>query len=278
MHVPEARTAGIWLLIAALPMFLAATYVVPFLGIVQWSVTLPTLGIDNYARTFSDPIIQSVFLRTFRICAIVTLAAVSIAYVLSYMWVYGSRRQQVIVELCIIIPFWISVLTRAFGWLVILYNRGILNTWLIDIGVISAPLTLVRNEFGVIVGIVHFLVPFAVFPLASSMRQVDDRVLLAARGLGAGRLRTFWAVFVPMTLPGIVGAAVIVFVFSLGFFITPAILGGGRSIMVAEFVFVQLFHTTNWGLAAAVSVVLVSIVALLISLMLRLTRVEKFAV
>ena len=274
----NSRTAGYWLLIAILPLFLSAAYVVPFLGVARWSVTLPSPGVENYVRTLTDPVIQSVFLRTYRICAIVTVAAVSIAYVLSYLWVYGSRRQQIIVELCIIIPFWISVLTRAFGWLVILYNRGLVNSWLGALGVISEPLTLVRNEFGVIVGIVHFLVPFAVFPLASSMRQVDDRVLLAARGLGAGRLRTFWAVFVPMTVPGIIGAAVIVFVFSLGFFITPAILGGGRSIMVAEFVFVQLFHTTNWGLAAAVSVVLVSIVALLITLMLKLTRVEKFAV
>ena len=276
--MPETRNAGYWLLIALLPLLLAAVYVTPFLGVAKWSFTLPEPGIGNYVRTLTDPVIQSVFLRTFRICAIVTIAAVAIAYVLSYMWVYGSRRQQIIVELCIIIPFWISVLTRAFGWLVILSNRGLANSWLAALGLISEPLTLVRNEFGVILGIVHFLVPFAVFPLASSMRQVDNRVLMAARGLGAGRLRTFWAVFVPMTLPGIIGATVIVFVFSLGFFITPAILGGGRSIMVAEFVYVQLFHTTNWGLAAAVSVVLVTIVAGLIALMLKLTRVEKFAV
>ncbi len=274
----DTRTVGYWLLIATLPLFLAATYVVPFLGIVQWSVTLPEPGVDHYVRTFTDPIIQSVLLRTFRVCAIVTAVAVAVAYVLSYLWVYGSRRQQIVVELCIIIPFWISVLTRAFGWLVILYPRGFVNTWLFGLGLITEPLILVRNEFGVIVGMVHFLVPFAVFPIAAAMRQVDDRVLLAARGLGAGRLRTFWAVFVPMTLPGIIGSAVIVFVFSLGFFITPAILGGGRSIMIAEFVFVQLFHTVNWGLAAALSVVLVTIVALLIALMLKLTRVERLAV
>jgi putative spermidine/putrescine transport system permease protein len=276
--VIDSRPAGYWLLIAVLPLFLAAVYFVPFLGVAKWSVTLPAPGVGNYLRTLTDPVVQSVFVRTFRICAIVTVAAVALAYVLSYLWVYGSRRQQILVELCIIIPFWISVLTRAFGWLVILSNRGLANSWLSSLGIISEPLTLVRNEFGVILGIVHFLVPFAVFPLASSMRQVDDRVLLAARGLGAGRLRTFWTVFVPMTLPGIIGAAVIVFVFSLGFFITPAILGGGRSIMVAEFVYVQLFNTTNWGLAAAVSVVLVTIVGALIGLMLKLTRVEKFAV
>jgi putative spermidine/putrescine transport system permease protein len=275
--VASSRTAGYWLLIATLPLFLAVAYFAPFLGVVRWSATLPEPGFGQYERVVTDPIVRSVLLRTFRICAIVTVVTVVVAYVLSYVWVYGNRAQQIAVELCIVIPFWISVLTRAFGWLVILYNRGILNTWLKDLGLITTPLPLVRNELGVVIGMVHFLVPFAVFPIASAMRHLDDRVLLAARGLGAGRLRTFWSVFVPMTMPGILGAAAIVFVFSLGFFITPAILGGGRSVMIAEFVYVQVFQTTNWGLAAALSVVLVTIVAILMALTLKLTRVEKLA-
>jgi putative spermidine/putrescine transport system permease protein len=275
--VTGSRKAGYWLLIAALPLFLALVYFTPFLGVAQWSVTLPEPGLAQYERVATDPIVRSVFLRTFRICAIVTAIAVAVAYVLSYVWVYGTRWQQIVVEICIVIPFWISVLTRAFGWLVVLYNRGLINTWLQDFGLISQPLPLVRNELGVVIGMVHFLVPFAVFPIASTMRNLDDRVLLAARGLGAGRLRTFWTVFLPMTLPGILGAGIIVFVFSLGFFITPAILGGGRSIMAAEFVFVQIFQTTNWGLAAAISVVLTAIVALLIAIAFKTTRVEKLA-
>jgi putative spermidine/putrescine transport system permease protein len=121
----------------------------------------------------------------------------------------------------------------------------------------------------------HFLIPFAVFPLASAMRHLDRRVLLAARGLGAGALRTFWAVFVPMTMPGILGAALIVFVFSLGFFITPAILGGGRSVMVAEFVYLRMFEAPDWGLGAALSLVLVAIVGLLLAGLFRLVRVER---
>lgn len=270
-----SRAAGYWLLIAILPLFLAATYFAPFLGVLKWSVTLPEPGLGQYERVFTDPIVRSVFLRTFRICAIVTVIAVAVAYVLSYVWVFGTRAQQIVVEVCIVIPFWISVLTRAFGWLVVLYNKGLINTWLQDLGIISQPLTLVRNELGVVIGMVHFLVPFAVFPIASAMRHLDSRVLLAARGLGAGRLRTFWSVFVPMTLPGILGAGIIVFVFSLGFFITPAILGGGRSIMAAEFVFVQVFQTTNWGLASAISVVLVTLVAILVALAFKVTRVER---
>jgi putative spermidine/putrescine transport system permease protein len=118
----------------------------------------------------------------------------------------------------------------------------------------------------------HFLIPFAVLPLVSSMRHLDHRVLMAARGMGASRLRTFWSVFVPMTAPGIIGAALITFIFSLGFFITPAILGGGRSVLIAEFVYVQTFQTVNWGLTGAISVVLVVAAALLIALFLRVAR------
>ena len=269
------RRWGYLLLLAPLPLFVSLVYILPFLGVVRWSVTLPEPGLGQYARVFSDPIVLGVLLRTLRVCLIVTAITVVLAYVLSYVWVFGTRRQRIVVEFGVLIPFWISTLTRAFGWLALLYNRGIVNTALSDLGVIDFPLMLVRNEFGVVVGMVHFLVPFAVLPLASSMRQVDARVLMAARGMGASRLRTFWQVFLPMTLPGVLGAAVITFIFSLGFFITPAILGGGRSVLIAEFIYVQTFQTVNWGLAGAISVVLVVATALLIALLLRVTRVER---
>ncbi|TIY07773.1 MAG: ABC transporter permease subunit, partial [Mesorhizobium sp.] len=126
------------------------------------------------------------------------------------------------------------------------------NTWLQAIGFISEPLTLVRNEFGVIVGMTHFLIPFAVFPLASSMRSLDDRVLLAARGLGSSRMRTFWSVFVPMTRSG-----------------------GGRSVMVAELIYLRIFQSPDWGLGAAISVVLVLFVGALMALVFRYVRPKQ---
>ena len=175
-------------------------------------------------------------------------------------------------ELCILIPFWISVLTRAFGWVALLSNRGLINTWLTQLGVIAEPLTLVRNEFGVVLGMVHFLIPFAVFPIASAMRSIDDRVLLAARGMGASATRTFWQVYLPMTMPGVLGAAILVFVFALGFFITPAILGGGRSVMAAELIYLRIFQSPDWGLGAAISVLMIVIVALLLTLMMRFAK------
>ena len=260
------------LLMAPLLLFLAIAYLVPFLGVVKWSFTLPTLGLSNYGNAVTDPLIISVFIRTFRICAFVTVFAVIAAYVIALIWVRGTPTQRLIAELCILIPFWISVLTRAFGWVALLSNRGLVNTWLTQLGVISEPLTLVRNEFGVILGMVHFLIPFAVFPIASSMRSLDERVLLAARGMGASRTRTFWQIFLPMTGAGILGAAIMVFVFSLGFFITPAILGGGRSVMAAELIYLRIFQSPNWGLGAAISVLMMVIVGLLLALLMRYAR------
>ncbi len=269
------RRWGYVALIAPLPVFLALVYLVPFLGVVKWSFTLPEPGVSQYVRVFTDPIVLGVMWRTIRVCVLVTTITTVLAYVISYVWVFGAGTVRTIVEFGVLIPFWISTLTRAFGWLALLYNRGIVNTALRDLGIIDFPLILVRNEFGVVVGMTHFLIPFAVLPLASSMRHVDSRVLMAARGMGASRLRTFWSVFVPMTTPGIIGAALITFIFSLGFFITPAILGGGRSVLIAEFIYVQTFQTVNWGLAGAISVVLVVAVALLITLFFRLIRVER---
>ena len=269
-HLSNRRGAA--LTMAPLLLFLAIAYLWPFLGVVKWSFTLPEPGLGQYGALITDPLVQSVFVRTLRICVVVTLASVVAAYAIAVVWVRGTPAQRMAAEFCILIPFWISVLTRAFGWVALLSNRGLINTWLQGIGFISEPLALVRNEFGVIVGMTHFLTPFAVFPLASAMRSLDDRVLLAARGLGASRTRTFWTIFVPMTMPGIVGAAAIVFVFALGFFVTPAILGGGRSVMVAELVWLRVFQSPDWGLAGAMSVVLVLFVGVLMALVFRYVR------
>jgi putative spermidine/putrescine transport system permease protein len=264
---------GPWLcLLAPLLIFLALAYGIPFLSVLEWSVTDPTPGLAQYAKLTHDPLVLSVFIRTFRICAIVTLASIVGAYAIAYIWVRGTPLQRNLIEFCILVPFWISVLTRAFGWLALLSTRGLINTWLQSLGFISDPLPLVRNEFGVIVGMTHFLLPYAVFPIASAMRQLDERVLLAARGMGAGRQRIFWTVFLPMTGSGILGAALIVFVFALGFFVTPAILGGGRSVMIAELVYLRMFQSIDWGLGAALSVTLVILVGSLIAVMFRFLK------
>lgn len=259
-------------LLAPLLVFLALAYLIPFLGVMRWSVTLPEPGLGQYKTALTDPLVLSVIWRTVRICALVTVLAVAMAYIITLLWVRGGPVMRLFVELCILIPFWISVLTRAFGWLALLSNRGIINTWGQELGIFSEPLALVRNEFGVVLGMVHFLIPFAVFPLASAMRSVDERVLLAARGMGASRARIFWQVFVPMTKTGIFGACLLVFVFALGFFVTPAILGGGRSVLVAELIWLRIFQSPDWGLGAAISVIMMVAIGLLLALTMKYAK------
>ncbi|MBT8154230.1 ABC transporter permease [Epibacterium ulvae] len=258
------------LLLSPLLLFLGLAYLLPLSGVMLQSVTTPEPGLQNYSAALGDPLVWSVIWRTLRVCLCVTVLAVVLAYPLTLLWLKGNTATRVLVELAIMIPFWLSVLSRAFGWLSLLSNRGLINSWLQSLGIIAEPLTMVRNEFGVVIGMMHFLIPFAVFPLASAMRSVDDRVILAARGMGASRMRIFWQIFVPMTKSGIVGAALLVFVFSLGFYIVPTLLGGGRSVMIAELIYLRIFQIPNWGLAAALSALLmVSIGAFLVALIKR---------
>ncbi|MDH4607165.1 ABC transporter permease [Pseudomonas sp. BN102] len=263
------------LLLIPLPLLLVVFYLLPFLGVVGWSFTLPEPGIEQYQRIATDPAIHDMLWRTLRLCLTVSSLALIIGYLLAYCWVFSPPFWQRMVEICIFIPFWISVLVRAFGWLIALRGNGVLNGGLMGLGLIDSPLQLTRNETGVVIGMLHFMVPYALFPLLSSMRQLDQRVLLASRGLGAGAFRTFWQVLLPQTLPGLLGAFIMVFVFCLGFFITPVLLGGGQTVMIAEYVFLQMFQTSNWGLGAALSVVLLALVSALIWLLLRITRVNR---
>ncbi|GLZ88645.1 polyamine ABC transporter permease [Metapseudomonas resinovorans] len=263
------------LLLIPLPLLLLVFYLLPFLGVVGWSFTLPEPGIEQYQRIATDPAIHDMLWRTLRLCLTVSTLALVIGYLLAYCWVFSPPFWQRMVEICIFIPFWISVLVRAFGWLIALRSNGVLNGGLMGLGLIDSPLQLTRNETGVVIGMLHFMVPYALFPLLSSMRQLDQRVLLASRGLGAGALRTFWQVLLPQTVPGLLGAFIMVFVFCLGFFITPVLLGGGQTVMIAEYVFLQMFQTSNWGLGAALSVVLLALVSALIWLLLRITRVNR---
>ena len=263
------------LLLFPLPVLLLVFYVLPFLGVVGWSFSLPTPGIEQYERIATDPAIHDMLWRTLRLCMTVSCLALLIGYLLAYCWVFSPPFWQRVVEICIFIPFWISVLVRAFGWLIALRSNGVVNDSLMALGLVDHPLQLTRNELGVVIGMLHFMIPYALFPLLSSMRQLDQRVLLASRGLGASALRTFWQVLLPQTLPGLLGAFIMVFVFCLGFFITPVLLGGGQTVMIAEYVFLQMFQTSNWGLGAALSLVLLALVSALIWLLLRITRVNR---
>ncbi|MBA1142710.1 ABC transporter permease [Mesorhizobium neociceri] len=213
----------------------------------------------NYARVVEQASYVRTFITTFEVAFIVTGLCVLLGYPLAYMLSQLPRRAASICLIFVILPFWTSVLVRTYAWLVILQRKGLLNTWLMDLGVISQPLPLAHNFTGVLIGMTHILLPFLVLPLYASMKAIDADYLRAAMNLGAPPTATFWQIFFPLSLPGLAAGVVIVFILCLGFFVTPALMGGGKVIMWA----MRMEQTTslysNWGAGSALGVVLLAV-------------------
>jgi len=263
-----------WLMLpAAILVFVA--YVVPIARVLLISVTEPGLGLENYGFILSSPAIRRVIGTTLRVATITSALALLLGYLLAYVLVMLGSRWQRLLLFALLVPFWLSVLVRAFAWLALLRSGGVVNSALIGTGVIETPLRLVYNEIGVTIGMVHYMTPYAVFVLYAQMQGIDRRLCDAARGLGARSAQIFRRVWLPLSLPGIGAAAILIFIFSLGFYVTPTLLGAGKTIMVAEYINVQVSHTLRWGIATALATVLLVTVGLLVFVLSRVIRVDK---
>jgi len=228
------------------------------------------LSAANYARFFEQASYIKTFVTTFKVAFTVTGACVLFGYPLAYMLSQLPRRAAGICLIFVILPFWTSVLVRTYAWLVILQRKGLVNTWLMDLGVIGQPLPLANNFTGVVIGMTHIMLPFLVLPLYASMKTIDVDCLRAGMNLGASPAATFRQIFLPLSFPGLASGVVIVFVLCLGFFVTPALMGGGKVIMWA----MRMEQTTslysNWGAGAALGVVLLAVTLALLGLFQRL--------
>jgi putative spermidine/putrescine transport system permease protein len=175
----------------------------------------------------------------------------------------------------VLLPLWISVLVRSFAWITLLRNRGVINNALMGLGVIDSPLALMWNELGIVIGMVHYMLPFGILPLLANMRRINPALVAAARGLGASRTEAFWRVFLPLSTPGIIAATILVFIFSLGFFVTPALLGGGRTILITEYISVQIVELLRWGTGTMLATMLIVIVFALFGLLARVVDLRQ---
>jgi putative spermidine/putrescine transport system permease protein len=176
---------------------------------------------------------------------------------------------------CILTTFWLSVLIRAFAWVLLLRTEGVLNAILTNLGLIDSPLILVRNEIGVVIGMVHYMLPVAVFPMLANMSNIPVQFDNAARGMGASPWQRFFLIYLPLCKPGILAATVLVFVFSLGFYITPSILGGGRVVMIAEYIKVGFEDTLRWGYATMLATTLLAVLCLCLLALNRAVDIRK---
>jgi putative spermidine/putrescine transport system permease protein len=267
LAIPTTRTALrlgdgaiVWLMVAPALVLMLTLYVYPILQVLAISVTEPKPGLANYGELFESGAVQRVLWTTARICVVTTAIAVLLGYIVSYVMTAGSERLQRAILAIVVLPLWISALVRAFAWVVLLRREGIVNLVLQSLGIAHAPVALVWNDVGVTIGMVHYMLPYAILPLYANMRDIDRRCIAAARGLGASRLQAFRRIFLPLSLSGIVAATALVLVYSLGFFIIPAILGGGKTLMIAEYIWLQISELLNWGRGTMLAVVLLATV------------------
>lgn len=210
-----------------------------------------------------ESVYRDIFVRTFWMSLVVTVCCLLLGFPLAYFLATRTTRVANLLMICVLLPFWTSILVRVAAWIVLLQNGGLINQGLLSLGLIEAPLQLVFNRSGVYIAMVHILLPFAILPLYSVMKGISPSYLRAAISLGCPPFRSFWKVYFPLTLPGVGAGGLLVFILSMGYYITPALLGSPKEQMASYFVAFFTNETTNWGMAAALSAILLAATLLL---------------
>ncbi|MCC4317377.1 ABC transporter permease [Streptomyces malaysiensis] len=226
-----------WLLLPAV-VLLAVLFLVP-LGLMAWrSVTEPTPGAGNYSWFFTSDVALTTLVRTLAVGAVVTLVTLILSYPYASLMTVVGARARIWLTLLVLLPFWTSLMVRTFAWVVLLQDNGVVNQLLGTVGL--GPLDLIRTTTGVVIGMSQVLMPFMVLPLYAVMSGIDRRLLDAAQGMGARPATAFWRVFVPLSLPGVGAGALTVFITSLGFYVTPALLGSPDQALISQQIFTQV--------------------------------------
>jgi len=246
-------------LLAPVLVYLVAMFALPIGRVLLLSFFDPEFTLAHYAHFFGNPLYVRVLLNTFEIATTVTILCLLLGYPLAYVMCEVRPRTAALMALLVVMPFWISILVRTYAWMVLLGRYGVVNSLLVAAGWIADPVRLVGNRIGVLVGMVHYMLPIMVLTLFSVMKGIDRNLLKASQSLGASKGRAFLTVFVPLSLPGIVGGVLLVFIVSLGFFVTPALLGGSKDLMMANLIESAVNVQPNWGFAACIAVVLLTV-------------------
>ncbi len=217
---------------------------------------------DNYQEALTDPLVSYLLIQSIIIAGLVTISTVALAYPIAYFIAFRTHKKGLWL-LLITIPFWSSYLLRVFSWKLILGFNGVLNSALIGLGLIDEPLSfLLYNEFAVVLTLAHAWAPFAILPLYVSLQKVDRSLLEAATDLGSGPVRSFLRVTLPLTIPGIIAASLIIFIPTVGDYVTPALVGGSDGKMIANLIQVQFGAANNWPLGATLSLLSMFVVGL----------------
>lgn len=249
-----ARRGSIaFILLAPALALLVLVLVWPVVDLMSRSFVDPKGPFVFYARLVEVSSYVQILLRTLMFSAATAAICLVFGYPVAYRLTTASPLGKAAILVCVLLPFWTNLLVRSYGWILILNPKGIVNSALIDAGVIQNPLELVYNATGVLIGMSQIMLPYMILPVYAVMTRLDPRVIHASRSLGAGPVLTFLKVYFPLTLPGVMAGVVLVFTISLGFFVIPALLGGARGLVLAQLIEFNINGALNWGMASALS-------------------------
>jgi putative spermidine/putrescine transport system permease protein len=250
-------------------------FVVPVLSLLLRSVTEPELGLQNYAELFGTATYAKVFFNTFMVSALVTALSLAIGFPVSWILAIMPQRWSTILFGVILLSMWTNLLARTYAWMVLLQRTGVINKTLMSMGIIDEPLPLVNNLVGVTIGMTYIMLPFIILPLYGVIKKIDPTSLQAASLCGATKWQALTRVLLPLSLSGMVAGGLMVFVMSLGYFVTPALLGGTSNMMLAELIAQLVQSLVDWGLGGAAAFVLLVVTLALYGLQLKFVGVQK---
>lgn len=251
-------------LIAPLLAVLATGFLYPIGYLVKLSLFNPGLDFSPYIRVFEQPLYMAVMARTFRVALAVTIACLLLGFPVAMAMAKLKGRLALVAAAAVFIALWSPVLVRSYAWIVLLQRNGVVNRFITDTGIASEPLQLIYNETAVIVAMTHVLMPFMILPIFAALRSIPNEYALAARNLGASAASAFVHVTLPLSLPGVFAGCVMCFILALGFYITPALIGGPGTLMMATLIGQQATALLDWPFAAALSTVLLFLTLLFV--------------
>ena len=279
-----------WLVIAVPYLWLLVFFLIPFFIVFKISLSdiataippytptfdlsdirgfLSQLDFENYWFILQDPLYVNAYLSALRIAAISTFLTLLVAYPIAYGMARAPKEWQPTLVMLVILPFWTSFLIRVYAWIGILKKEGLLNMFLMNIGVISEPLTILNTSTAVYIGIVYSYLPFMILPLYASLEKINPALLEAAADLGSRPWKSFWQVTFPLSLPGVLAGSFLVFIPATGEFVIPDLLGGSDTLMIGKTLWFEFFSNRDWPVSSAVAVMLLLVLVVPIVLFQR---------
>jgi mannopine transport system permease protein len=257
-------------------LVLLLAFLLPLGTLLRESLFVPHFTFEHYQKVFDQPVYLRVMYRTVRISVLVTIISLLLGYPLAALMARSRGLMLNLLLVAVLLPLWTSVLVRTYAWLVLLQKNGVINELLSGLGIIHEPMQLLRTEGAVVLAMSHVLLPFVVLPLYASLRAIPDDYVRAAKMLGANAFATFRHVTLPLSMPGVASGSLMVFLLSLGFFVTPALIGGPQQMMLASLVQQQVTELLNWPFAGAIIGVLLFFVLVLVVVFNRVVRLDRF--